>query len=258
MSENEHHEHYVLPVKFAFIVLAILLVLTVVTVAVARVDLGILNFPVAMLIATVKAAFVVMFFMGMKAEDGENRVIFFGSFVFVAIFIVLTATDLFFRPDGVYTDEVGALFTEVRAESKYKKPWNSSPELVTAGKTLYATNCASCHGAEGKGDGIALQPPPRNFTQGSGWKKGRKPTQVFSTLTKPEGLVGMPQFNTISIDDRWALVHFVLSLGPKPDKDALADYKKVGIDPAADSMGEAGKSEVLPIEFAMELMATDQ
>ena len=35
------------------------------------------------------------------------------------------------------------------------------------GKVLFETNCASCHGTSGKGDGpvgAALQPPPRNFT----------------------------------------------------------------------------------------------
>jgi len=37
------------------------------------------------------------------------------------------------------------------------------------GKTLFETNCLSCHGATGKGDGpvgVALQPPPRDFTKG--------------------------------------------------------------------------------------------
>jgi mono/diheme cytochrome c family protein len=36
------------------------------------------------------------------------------------------------------------------------------------GKTLFETNCASCHGTSGKGDGpvgAALQPPPRDFTK---------------------------------------------------------------------------------------------
>jgi mono/diheme cytochrome c family protein len=35
------------------------------------------------------------------------------------------------------------------------------------GKVLFETNCASCHGTSGKGDGpvgAALQPPPRDFT----------------------------------------------------------------------------------------------
>ncbi|HEY3997254.1 MAG TPA: cytochrome c [Candidatus Xenobia bacterium] len=37
---------------------------------------------------------------------------------------------------------------------------------VAAGKALFATNCAGCHGATGKGDGSAgadLDPKPRNF-----------------------------------------------------------------------------------------------
>jgi mono/diheme cytochrome c family protein len=39
---------------------------------------------------------------------------------------------------------------------------------AAAGKTLFTTNCASCHGDSGKGDGpvgAALQPPPRDFTK---------------------------------------------------------------------------------------------
>ena len=39
---------------------------------------------------------------------------------------------------------------------------------AAAGKTLFTTNCASCHGDGGKGDGPVgktLNPPPRDFTK---------------------------------------------------------------------------------------------
>jgi len=41
---------------------------------------------------------------------------------------------------------------------------------AAAGKALFEANCASCHGTSGKGDGpvgAALNPPPRDFTQGN-------------------------------------------------------------------------------------------
>ncbi len=40
---------------------------------------------------------------------------------------------------------------------------------AAAGKAPFSANCSSCHGMGGKGDGpvgAALQPPPRDFTQG--------------------------------------------------------------------------------------------
>ena len=40
---------------------------------------------------------------------------------------------------------------------------------AAAGKTTYTINCLACHGETGKGDGpvgVALQPPPRDFSVG--------------------------------------------------------------------------------------------
>lgn len=47
-----------------------------------------------------------------------------------------------------------------------KNPMEGNADAVTAGKDLYAQNCASCHGNEAKGDGpagAALDPKPANL-----------------------------------------------------------------------------------------------
>lgn len=50
-------------------VFAALLVLTVVTVGVSYIDLGILNVAVALIVASVKASLVALYFMHLKYED---------------------------------------------------------------------------------------------------------------------------------------------------------------------------------------------
>ncbi|MBC61203.1 MAG: hypothetical protein CMP11_02005 [Zetaproteobacteria bacterium] len=89
--------HHIVSVKMCATVFIALFFLTIITVLVTYVDLGVMNFPVAMLIASVKASLVVFIFMGLKYDSNENRVIFFSSFIFVAIFIVLTCSDILFR-----------------------------------------------------------------------------------------------------------------------------------------------------------------
>src|SRR5690349_8195591 len=52
---------------------------------------------------------------------------------------------------------------------------NPTQEMIDKGKTTFSTTCASCHGADGKGDGVAgatLNPKPRNFHELTGWKNG--------------------------------------------------------------------------------------
>lgn len=98
-------------------------------------------------------------------------------------------------------------------------PPKSTPELLQKGKTLFSTNCAPCHGETGDGNGpaaAALNPKPRNLAT-EPFKNGNKPEQAFKTLS--EGLKGttMPPFAHIAEADRWALVHYVLSM-QKPAK----------------------------------------
>jgi caa(3)-type oxidase subunit IV len=255
--KSEKHHHHVLPVKLGLMIGAGLLILTAITVWSAGFDLGWANFPLAMLIATTKATMVALIFMNLKYDRKENAVIFATSFLFLAIFISFTATDIFFRGDVAVK---GPLLAAGQQKSTVKQAWISTPELVTRGKELFAQQCVSCHGDQGRGDGPAaasLTPRPRNFTEGAGWKNGRKPSEVFKTLK--EGIPGssMASYATLPSDDRWALAHYVLTLGPKPPADSTADLAKVGIDPSKDTGGAEEKAKEIPVDVAMKLLVEE-
>jgi mono/diheme cytochrome c family protein len=115
---------------------------------------------------------------------------------------------------------------DVNAESK------STPEKINKGKTIFETNCISCHGTEGKGDGAAgktLNPPPRNFTVLTGWKNGNKISQMFKTLS--EGIPGssMAQFVNLSPEERFSVIHYVRTFNNDFPKDSPEDLKALDI-----------------------------
>ena len=115
--------------------------------------------------------------------------------------------------------------------SKIKEPWVANNDMVTHGKKVFAQNCATCHGPEGKGDGpagMALNPKPRNLVEGP-WKKGGGYIGWYTVLQK--GLEGssMVAFKHLKPVDRWALVQFIGSITKnKPSEDAakVAEFAK--------------------------------
>lgn len=51
--------------------------------------------------------------------------------------------------------------------TRMTNPLTFTPTNISKGKALYEQNCAACHGATGRGDGVAganLQPPPADLT----------------------------------------------------------------------------------------------
>ncbi|MCM2277749.1 MAG: c-type cytochrome [Oligoflexia bacterium] len=252
-AQESHGHHHILSTEVALGVGFALLLLTGLTVWIAGVDLGRLNFLVALLVASVKAALVALFFMNLLYDRRENGVIFGTSFLFLAIFLVLTATDLFFRGDVAVKGPLTAFAQSKTAQPKVARPWVATPLLLSQGKMLYSQQCVACHGPEGKGDGPAagsLTPAPRDFTRAGGWKNGRKPSQVFKTLV--EGIPGsaMAPYGTLPAEDRWALAHFVLSLGEAPEADTDEDLLKVGIDVKGGGQ-VVQEAPSIPLEVAM-------
>jgi len=74
-------------------IFATLMVLTVVTVAVAFVNVGPFSAAVALGIATFKATLVVLFFMHVKYNSRLTKLIVVSGFFFLVILVALTMTD---------------------------------------------------------------------------------------------------------------------------------------------------------------------
>ncbi len=97
MSSNHQNHHktvsHVMPIWILLAVWLSLMVLTYLTVAVTYIDLGQWNLIIAMVIATVKASLVVLFFMHLLYDHPFNAFIFIISLAFVALFIILALYD---------------------------------------------------------------------------------------------------------------------------------------------------------------------
>ena len=97
MASNHQEDHasfaHPAPLKMLFIVFFSLVGLTILTVVANDWPLGQFDIWVAMLIATVKASLVALFFMHMFWDRAFNVISFLASVFFVALFICLTLMD---------------------------------------------------------------------------------------------------------------------------------------------------------------------
>lgn len=92
-----HGSDHVVAVGTYVVVFIALMVLTVITVAASRVDLGALNTPVALGIAVTKAVLVVLFFMHVKYGPRLIALFVAGALLWLSYLIVGTAADYISR-----------------------------------------------------------------------------------------------------------------------------------------------------------------
>jgi mono/diheme cytochrome c family protein len=114
--------------------------------------------------------------------------------------------------DPAAASEAGAV--PVFDIASVKEPWVANEDVVKYGAKVFATNCALCHGAEGKGDGSAgagLNPKPRNLVEGK-WTQGPGMTDHFKVVTNGIPGSSMAAFGHFKPADRWALVQFIESI----------------------------------------------
>ncbi|MBY0242348.1 MAG: cytochrome c/FTR1 family iron permease [Burkholderiaceae bacterium] len=109
---------------------------------------------------------------------------------------------------------------------------NKSPDL-RRGAQLYQNQCASCHGATGRADGMLaskLSPPPIAFSD----RERAQHRSVFALQQIiANGVAGtaMPGFSKLSDDDRWAVAFFASTLSYS-DAERQAGAELWASDPA--------------------------
>lgn len=103
-------------------------------------------------------------------------------------------------------------WTAPKSADNYKNPYKGNEKATLAGKKLYATMCAICHGNKGKGDGMAgmaLKPRPADFTKDN--IQSQTDGAIYWKLT--EGKAPMAAYKeTLTEQQRWQLVNFIRSL----------------------------------------------
>ncbi len=142
----ESHGHHIIPKKVLFQVFGALVVLTIVTVAVAQVDLGPLTVPVAIAIAVAKAGLVVVYFMALKYDKSVNSMVFTVGTLFVLVFIIFTLFDTAFRGDIGNVGE--RTITEEQAELEALQQRDPAPEDIKVAPADYAGEAADTSSAD--------------------------------------------------------------------------------------------------------------
>jgi len=100
------------------------------------------------------------------------------------------------------------------AEKARKNPLASDKKAIEQGEKVAKTNCVSCHGAKGKGDGVAavaLNPKPANWT--SQKVQAESDGEIFWKISNGRG--AMPPWKHLAENDRWALIRYIRSLAGK-------------------------------------------
>ena len=82
------------------------------------------------------------------------------------------------------------------------------------GKTVYETNCANCHGNEGKGDGPvgqALVPPPSDLTA----TKNKSDQDLLNAINNGRPGTAMPSWKSdLSVQEIQDVLSYIRSLSP--------------------------------------------
>ncbi len=127
--------------------------------------------------------------------------------------VVLPQTDARTPPDNVLSVDGPRIMNRREARTELTNPLVGTAEVNADGASLYDAYCALCHGAGGTGDG-QLASFYRRMPDLTAPHVGNYPDGFVYSIIR-EGGRTMPRFaDALSVDERWALVHYLRTLSP--------------------------------------------
>lgn len=124
--EHTHEDTHHPPISLYYKIFGALMILTVITVAVAFQDLGPLNNIVALGIAGIKTTLVVLFFMHVKYESKLTKLFAAAGFIWLAILLAFTLQD-----------------TETRRHDPGPKGWATLPKDIVRSAPAHGSSHTS-------------------------------------------------------------------------------------------------------------------
>jgi mono/diheme cytochrome c family protein len=114
----------------------------------------------------------------------------------------------------------GAALTSAWAQGEWKAPADAKAmknpvKGVGNAKKNVETNCVTCHGPGGKGDGAAAAalPPPKPADWTSSKVASESDGELFWKITNGRG--AMPPWKHLPEKDRWEIVNYIRTLHKK-------------------------------------------
>ena len=115
-------------------------------------------------------------------------------------------------PAGVLAVDGLPMMNRVTARDALVNPISVSPAVLAEGAELYKIYCAMCHGPSGEGDGLISDYFLRMPNLRAPYVQAYKDGWLYTILR--EGGLSMPSYaNSLSNNERWAVVHYLRTFG---------------------------------------------
>lgn len=127
------------------------------------------------------------------------------------------------RPPVEVEEECAAIAAEL-VERAGVKDWPRREPDLARGRAVYREACAGCHGSDGHPDPRVTSgmeaPPPDLHDPGA--MNGLSPFRVYNAVSFGVRGTAMPEFPTLSPEDRWAVAFYTMSVRQPPCRAPLA------------------------------------